>query len=72
MRGRGQDPLLRGTTMSTSTARYIYFTLAKRKALLESAKAARPERWSRGIQNLTLVGAVTLNPEKVQRLSSNK
>ena len=41
--------------------------LAKRKALLESVKAARPERWSRGIQNLTPAGAVTLNPEKVQR-----
>ena len=35
-----------------------------RHAVYESAKAARPERWSGETRNWTPVGAVMLNPER--------
>lgn len=38
--------------------------LAKRKQVLESAKAANPQRWSKNIRDFSLPEAVTLNPEK--------
>ena len=38
--------------------------LAQRHAVYESAKAARPERWSGATRNWTPVGAVMLNPER--------
>jgi transposase InsO family protein len=38
--------------------------LAKRKQVIEAAKAANPRRWSGKIRNLSLPDSVTLNPEK--------
>ena len=38
--------------------------LAKRKQVLEAAKAAKPSRWSQAVRNCEPVGATTLNPEK--------
>jgi transposase InsO family protein len=38
--------------------------LAKRKQVIEAAKAANPNRWSGKIRNLSLPDSVTLNPEK--------
>ena len=38
--------------------------LAKRKQVIEAAKAANPQRWSGKIRNLSLPDSVTLNPEK--------
>lgn len=42
--------------------------LLKRKQVLEAAKAARPDRWSKGVRNCEPVGAVTLNPEEQKQL----
>jgi putative transposase len=41
--------------------------LKKRRAVYEQAKRQRPERWSRGIKDLTPVGAVSLNPEREEQ-----
>ena len=38
--------------------------LAKRKEVLEAAKARRPTRWSKDVRNCEAVGPVTLNPDK--------
>jgi len=38
--------------------------LAKRKQVIEAAKATNPQRWSGKIRNLSLPDSVTLNPEK--------
>jgi transposase InsO family protein len=38
--------------------------LLKRKQVLETAKATRPDRWSKDVRNCEPVGAVTLNPEE--------
>jgi transposase InsO family protein len=38
--------------------------LGKRKEVLEAAKAANPNRWSKGVRNCEPKGPVTLNPEK--------
>jgi putative transposase len=46
--------------------------LAKRKQVLEAAKAAKPGRWSRGVRNCEPVGATTLNPEKTTLKSEEK
>jgi putative transposase len=42
--------------------------LAKRHAVYEQARLARPERWSGNSRNWTPVGAVTLNPERDEML----
>ena len=42
--------------------------LQKRKQVLEAAKAARPNRWSKDVRNCEPVGAVTLNPEEQKPL----
>ena len=43
--------------------------LKKRKEVLETAKAANPTRWSKGVRNCEPIGPVTLNPEnKIQPL----
>ena len=38
--------------------------LAKRKSILEQAKALNPKRWSGNTRNCVPVGSVTLNPDK--------
>ena len=43
--------------------------LLKRKQVLETARAARPDRWSKDVRNCEPVGAVTLNPEEQKQLS---
>lgn len=42
--------------------------LLKRKRVLETAKAARPDRWSKDVRNCERVGAVTLNPEEQKQM----
>ena len=42
--------------------------LLKRKAVLEAAKKANPNRWSKDVRNCEPVGAVTLNPDKQELL----
>ncbi|WP_373092786.1 IS3 family transposase [Zhongshania sp.] len=42
--------------------------LLKRKHVLETAKAARPDRWSKDVRNCKPIGAVTLNPEEQRQL----
>jgi len=42
--------------------------LLKRKQVLEAAKAARPDRWSKDVRNCNPIGAVTLNPEEQKEL----
>ena len=37
--------------------------LAKRKSILEQAKALNPQRWSGDTRNCISVGLVTLNPD---------
>jgi len=34
--------------------------------LYRAAQAANPRRWTRNIRNRTPIGAVTLNPEKLE------
>jgi len=46
--------------------------LAKRKAVLEAAKAAKPNRWSGSVRNCQPVGAVMLNPDKPENMELNK
>ena len=43
--------------------------LMKRKKVLEAAKKAKPNRWSKEVRNCEPIGAVTLNPEKQSQLS---
>lgn len=38
--------------------------LEKRKAILEAAKSARPDRWSKDVRNCEPAGTVMLNPDK--------
>jgi len=38
--------------------------LAKRKCVLEAAKMAKPNRWSKGVRNCEPAGPVMLNPDK--------
>lgn len=38
--------------------------LRQRKEVLEAAKSRNPLRWSKGVQNCTPIGSVTLNPDK--------
>ena len=38
--------------------------LMKRKEVLEAAKKARPDRWSKGVRNCDPVGPVSLNPDE--------
>ena len=42
--------------------------LARRKQVLEQAKAERPKRWSRSVRNCTPIGAVMLNPDKLENI----
>jgi putative transposase len=42
--------------------------LEKRHRLYQNAKAANPARWSGNTRNWTPIGAVTLNPEKEERI----
>lgn len=42
--------------------------LAKRKSVLESAQAERPERWSRSVRDCAPIGAVMLNPDKPENI----
>lgn len=46
--------------------------LAKRKAVLESAKAKNQHRWSGDVRNCEPSGPVALNPEKVDEVSDIK
>ena len=46
--------------------------LEKRKKLYENAKAAHPERWSKEIRNWTLNNEVWLNPERIQKSTSQE
>lgn len=39
--------------------------LAKRDAVYQAAKVARPERWSGETRNWSPIGMVTLNPEQL-------
>lgn len=41
--------------------------LTRRAAVYESARRARPERWSRGVRNWTPIPAVTLNRPRPPR-----
>jgi len=43
--------------------------LLQRKKVLEAAKEARPNRWSKEVRNCDPVGAVTLNPEDQKQLT---
>jgi putative transposase len=38
--------------------------LARRREILEAARARHPERWSRQARQFSYQGSVTLNPEK--------
>lgn len=42
--------------------------LAKRRQVLENAKAANPNRWSGSVRNCAPVGVVMLNPDKVENI----
>ena len=47
--------------------------LDNRKAILETAKNQTPSRWGgRDIRNCTAVGAVRLNPDRVQQITSKE
>ncbi len=46
--------------------------LAKRKQVLEAAKAAKPSRWSQAVRNCEPVGPTTLNPEKAMLSTEQK
>jgi putative transposase len=46
--------------------------LAKRKVVLEAAKAAKPNRWSGSVRNCQPVGAVMLNPDKPENIELNE
>ncbi|MBS4008094.1 MAG: IS3 family transposase [Clostridium sp.] len=46
--------------------------LLRRQRLYEEAKAAHPERWSKGIRNWTLDDEVWLNPERIKKLNHKK
>ena len=39
--------------------------LENRRKIYERAKAAHPERWTRGVRNWTLEDEVWLNPERI-------
>jgi transposase InsO family protein len=42
--------------------------LAKRKQVLENAKAANPNHWSQSVRNCEPIGVVMLNPDKVENI----
>jgi putative transposase len=42
--------------------------LAKRKQVLENAKAANPNRWSQSVRNCEPIGVVMLNPDKIENI----
>lgn len=42
--------------------------LARRREVLEAAKAKRPNRWSKDVRNCKAVGVVMLNPDKPESL----
>lgn len=42
--------------------------LAKRKQVLESAKAENPKRWSRSVRDCDPIGVVMLNPDKPENI----
>ena len=44
--------------------------LARRHAVYQAAKARRPDRWSGDTRNWEPVGAVTLNPERVESIET--
>lgn len=44
--------------------------LAKRKLVLEQAKAENPKRWSRSVRNCTPIGVVMLNPDKAKNIEA--
>lgn len=44
--------------------------LARRQAVYQAARARHPERWSGDTRNWEPVGAVTLNPERVENIES--
>lgn len=44
--------------------------LAKRQRVLESAKAATPNRWSKSVRNCRPVGVVMLNPDEPQNIEA--
>lgn len=46
--------------------------LEQRKAILEAAKAANPQRWSKGVRNCEPAGPVDLNPEKEKTADRNE
>ena len=44
--------------------------LARRHDLYQRARAANPERWSRGTRNWSPVGIVVLNPERAAQAAA--
>lgn len=44
--------------------------LARRHAVYQAAKARRPERWSGKTRDWAPIGAVTLNPERMERIEA--
>ncbi|MDO6682027.1 hypothetical protein Q4551_06980 [Oceanobacter sp. 5_MG-2023] len=46
--------------------------LAKREAVYKRTKSLNPKRWSGGIRNREVVGAVSLSPGELQEIEFNK
>lgn len=46
--------------------------LQHRKRVYEAAKSRNPRRWSRATRNWEPIGAVSLNPGKLQEIELNK
>lgn len=74
-RGYNSQHLHSGINFVTPNVRHIgkdMEQLQHRKWVYEAAKRRNPRRWSRATRNWEPVGAVSLNPGKLQEIELNK